>query len=71
MEMVGGIGRRLDECRKRLAEARTAWKSDRLGNGQILEWKPFLMGFCLEFGEVADVVIGKLAGELQYFREIF
>ena len=36
-----------------------------------MEWKPFLVGFRLEFDGVADVVIGKLAGELQYLSERF
>ena len=31
----------LQNAEKRLIQARTAWKSGRLGNGQILEWKPF------------------------------
>ena len=38
---------------KGLTEARTDWMSGRLGNGQILEWKPFLVGFRLEFDGVA------------------
>ena len=45
--------------------------SGRLGNGRILEWKPFGVGFRLEFGGVADVGSAELAGELQYFRKIF
>lgn len=54
-EMNGGRGRRVVGCRKRLTEARTAWKSGRLGDGRILVWKPFLIGFRLEFDGVADV----------------
>ena len=47
----------MENAEKRLTQARTAWKSGRLGNGRILEWKPFLVGFRLEFCGVADVVI--------------
>ena len=61
----------MDECRKRLTQARTAWMSGRLGNGRILEWKPFLVGFRLEFDGVADIVIVELAGEFGFFRERF
>ena len=35
-------GRRLENAEKCLIQARMSWKSGRLGNGQILEWKPFL-----------------------------
>ena len=42
----------MENAEKRLTQARTAWKSGRLGNGRILEWKPFLVGFRLEFGGV-------------------
>lgn len=49
----------MENSEKRLIQARTAWKSGRLGNGRILEWKPFLVGFRLEFDGVADVVIAK------------
>ena len=46
-------GRRLENAEKCLIQARMSWKSGRLGNGQILEWKPFLVGFRLEFDGVA------------------
>ena len=49
----------MENAEKRLTQARTAWKSGRLGNGQILEWKPFLVGFRLEFGAGADVGIAR------------
>ena len=47
----------MENAEKRLTQARTAWKSGRLGDGRILVWKPFLIGFRLEFDGVADVVI--------------
>ena len=43
----------MENAEKRLTQARTAWKSGRMGNGQILVWKPFLIGFRLEFDGVA------------------
>ena len=49
----------MENAEKRLIQARTVWKSGRLGNGRILEWKPFLVGFRLEFGGVAGVVIAR------------
>ena len=42
----------MENAEKRLTQARTAWNSGRLGNGQILEWKPFLVGFRLKFDGV-------------------
>ena len=38
----------------------------RLGNGQILEWKPFLVGFRLEFDGVVDVVVSKRVKNTYY-----
>lgn len=58
-EMNGGRWRRLEGCKKRLIEARTALMSGRLGNGWILEWKPFLVGFRLKFDGVVDVGIAR------------
>ena len=49
----------MENSEKSLIQARTAWKIGRLGNGQILEWKPFLVGFRLEFDGVADEVIAR------------
>ena len=43
----------MENAEKRLTQARTAWKSGRLGDGRILVWKPFLIGFRLEFDGVA------------------
>ena len=43
----------MENAEKRLIQTRTVWKSGRLGNGRILEWKPFLVGFRLEFDGVA------------------
>ena len=49
----GITDREVFKGRKWLTEARTAWKSGRLGDGRILVWKPFLIGFRLEFDGVA------------------
>ena len=54
-------GRRLEKVEKWLIEARTALDRGRLEIGQILEWKPFLVGFRLEFGGGADVVIVRMS----------
>ena len=42
----------------------------RLGNGQILEWKPFLIGFRLEFDGVADVVEWQKTQKKTYYTKI-
>ena len=41
VELDGGRGRRLEDGRKRLTQAKTAWMNSRLGNGRILKSKPF------------------------------
>ena len=43
----------MENAEKRLTQERMAWKSGWLGNGQILVWKPFLIGFRLEFDGAA------------------
>ena len=58
----------MENAEKRLIQARTVWKSGRLGNGQILEWKPFLVGFRLEFDGVADVVIARKVKNTYYTK---
>ena len=63
-------GRRLENAEKRLIQARTIWKSGRLGNGRILEWKPFLVGFRLEFDGVADGVIARMVKKYLLHKRI-
>ena len=62
----GITDREVFKGRKWLTEARTAWKSGRLGDGRILVWKPFLIGFRLEFDGVADVVIARKVKNTYY-----
>ena len=64
----GITDREVFKGRKWLTEARTAWKSGRLGDGRILEWKPFLVGFRLEFDGVADVVIARKVKNTYYTK---
>ena len=64
----GITDREVFKGRKWLTEARTAWKSGRLGDGRILVWKPFLIGFRLEFDGVADVVIARKVKNTYYTK---